>query len=343
MKIYLDEQACKATLAPLSLTRHVADIRVGILTILEKWTLLLKGQAEIIIGESCPKNAIAIPAHLIPCISNYQSILNNPQNNTAPQLFYPWHIVQHNDWAIKEDYLLLTKGRNAASIPSSVQTVCPENIFIEEGADLSYCTINAAHGPVYIGKKALVMEGVCIRGPFALGENATVKMGATIYGATTIGPYCVAGGEIKNSMLMGYSNKAHEGYLGDSVIGEWCNLGAGTVNSNVKNNAASAAYTINRQGDKVQVGPKAGLVMGDYSRTAINTSFNTASMVGVCCHVMHRDFPPSFLPDFSWGEESYRLDKAFEHIAGWKQMKGHQLTDKEKQVLTTLYSISNQH
>ena len=163
-------------------------------------------------------------------------------------------------------------------------------------------------------------------------------MGAKIYGATTIGPYCIAGGEIKNSVFFGYSNKAHDGYLGDSVIGEWCNMGAGTSNSNIKNTAGTINLWNNTSNLFEAAGIKCGLLMGDYSRCAINTSFNTGTVVGVCCNIFGNTMPPKYIPDFSWGNEKYILAKALEDIDNWKRLKGLTITDSEKKLLAHLHS-----
>ena len=181
------------------------------------------------------------------------------------------------------------------------------------------------------------MEGTQIRGPFAAGEGAVVKMGAKIYGATTLGPFSVAGGEIKNSMLFGFSNKAHDGYLGDSVIGEWCNLGAGTSNSNVKNTGGQVTYYQYSNAPGKQAGSKAGLLMGDYSRCAINTAFNTGTVVGVCCNIFG-ERPARFVPDFSWGTDRYIFEKVLQDIANWKKMKGRDVLPAEIEMLKQLYS-----
>lgn len=220
------------------------------------------------------------------------------------------------------------------------QFIAPENIYIEEGAIISHSIINASTGPVYIGKNAQILEGCLIRGPFALGENAILKMGAKIYGATTIGPGCIAAGEIKNSILMSFSNKAHDGYLGDSVLGSWCNLGAGTSNSNLKN-TATAIKIWNRPGfDTTYSSLKCGLLMGDYSRSAINTSFNTGTIVGVGAHVFGNGLTPKFIPSFSWGAEGikrYQFDKFVTDLRIWKEWKGKTVTAEEIAVLRHVY------
>ena len=246
-----------------------------------------------------------------------------------------------NDWALKKDFELLTNGRQSQKLSSTNQAISPENIFVEEGAEVECAVINASTGPVYIGKNATRMEGCVIRGPFAMCEGATLKMGAKVYGATTIGPYCSAGGEIKNIVMIGYSNKAHDGYLGDSVIGEWCNLGAGTTNSNVKNTAGEVKMWDNAAKEFMPVGIKAGLIMGDYSRSAINTAFNTGTVVGVCCNIFTEGFPPKLVHNFTWGNEKYNFEKAIKDIDNWKKLKHQSITDKEKNILQQLYNQSN--
>ena len=185
------------------------------------------------------------------------------------------------------------------------------------------------------------MEGCIIRGPFAMGEGSILKMGTKIYGATTLGPYCTVGGEIKNSIFFGYSNKSHDGYLGDSVIGEWCNLGAGTSNSNIKNTAGSVKIWNEFTTQYLHAGVKCGLLMGDYSRAAINTSFNTGSVVGIASNVFCNGFPPTFIKSFSWGNKNYEFEKALEHIENWKKLKGHLLSVEEKNILSDIYHQKN--
>jgi UDP-N-acetylglucosamine diphosphorylase/glucosamine-1-phosphate N-acetyltransferase len=342
VEIFLDESECKEALWPLSATRHVSALLVGILTIKEKWQKLLGENKVLLSKESTSQNTITIPANIIPDIDNYLLILDsastNGQFNHFTSIKYPWQITQINNDAIRNDFRLLTEGRNFSPLPSMVQAINSQAIFIENDADISPCILNASDGPIYIGKEATIMDGALIRGPFALGENAVVKMGAKIYGATSVGRFSVVGGEIKNSVIFGYSNKAHDGYLGDSVIGEWCNLGAGTSNSNVKNNAGEVYYTSIHTNERVKAGKKAGLIMGDYSRAAINTSFNTGTIVGVCCNIFDSAFPPKLVPDFSWGDEKYDLQKAFRDIENWKQWKGTSMTEEERNNLSLIYS-----
>jgi len=265
-------------------------------------------------------------------------ILPGVISNESKEILSAFDIVRFNDWALRQDFALITKGRRSQTISSTNNIISPENIFIEEGAKIEYAIINASAGPVYIGKNAEIMEGAMIRGPFALCEGGIIKMGAKIYGATTIGPYSVAGGEIKNSVIFGNSNKAHDGYLGDSVLGEWCNLGAGATNSNVKNTAGEVRLWNHTTKSYDGVGMKAGLLMGDYSRAAINTSFNTGTVVGICCNIFGTGFPPKYIPDFTWGAERYDLEKAMKDIANWKKLKGGDITKYEKEILTTLYN-----
>lgn len=340
MTIILDDSFSKEQLYPFTATRHVADIRIGILTIREKWTLI---KARNLISED--DKIVTVPANIIPTPTNVNNILNSfisakelTDEDILKQIKYPWNIFQLNDWALRNDFELITAGRKSAPLSSTNKTISPENIFVEEGAKIEYCIINASTGPVYIGKNAEMMEGSMIRGSFALCDGATLKMGSKIYGATTIGPNCVAAGEIKNSIIFANSNKGHDGYLGDSVIGEWCNLGGGTTNSNIKNTAGEVKVWDNKTKDYVLTGLKCGLIMGDYSRAAINTSFNTGTVVGVCCNIFGEGFPPKFINDFTWGKERYTFDKALQDIGNWKKLKGETITPVEKNILKEIYN-----
>jgi UDP-N-acetylglucosamine diphosphorylase/glucosamine-1-phosphate N-acetyltransferase len=339
MKILLDDITGKKNLAPFTATRSVADIRVGILTIREKWEKL-SGKKIHTTSEANPdphaNETVLISANIIPSQQGYNSLLNK-QATSHTVLEYPWHIFQYNGKALKEDFDLICKDRKSQPLSSTNKAVTPENIFIEEGAIIEHSILNASEGPIYIGKNALMMEGCLIRGPFAMCERSTLKMGTKIYGATTIGPYCLAGGEIKNSVLLGYSNKAHDGYLGDSVIGEWCNLGAGTSNSNIKNTAGIVKVWVDNEDNFLPVDIKCGLLMGDYSRSAINTSFNTGTVVGVCCNVFCEGFPNKYIPHFTWGNQEYILDKAILDIDNWKKLKGKSISDNEIKILTDIY------
>ena len=273
----------------MSLTRHVADLRCGITTIAEKWESLLGTPVKKISGTP-PKGSLDIPANYIPDEKFLQEIIQCLKDGELPGekymltvIEYPWQLFEKNDLVLRQDFNQITSGRTSAALPPEVNVLEKENIFIETGAKLYPCYINAQEGPVYIAEGALVMEGCMLRGPLALLPGSTIKMGTRIYGATTIGPGSVAGGEIKNSIFTGYSNKGHDGYLGDSVLGEYCNLGAGTSNSNLKNNASPITYQV--KDELYPAGKKGGLIMGDFSRTAINTSLNTGTVIGVSCNV----------------------------------------------------------
>lgn len=276
-----------------------------------------------------------IASNIIPTTQNFRNILEGDLSG-ADRLERPWQIFQWNEKYLKADFDLITKGRKSAPLSDSNMLIAPENIFMEPGAVMEGCMVNASAGPVYIGKNALIMEGAMIRGPFAACENSVVKMGAKIYGATTLGPSCVGGGEIKNVVMFGFSNKAHDGYLGDSVIGQWCNMGAGTNCSNVKNTAGTVYVQTSLNLPAEPAGIKAGLLMGDYSRCAINTSFNTGTVVGVCCNIFGHEMPAKYVPHFTWGKEHYAFEKALKDINNWKAMKGRALTDEEITILKSI-------
>jgi UDP-N-acetylglucosamine diphosphorylase/glucosamine-1-phosphate N-acetyltransferase len=252
-------------------------------------------------------------------------------------------LIKLNQQLILQDFNLIKAKRVSKQLDNSNKVIGEDQIFIEEGATVSCSNLNASEGPIYIGRDAIVMEGVSIRGPFALGRKAVVKMNTSIYGATSIGPYCLAGGEIKNSILMGYSNKGHEGYLGDSIIGYWCNLGAGTCNSNIKNTAGKVQLW--NEGDQVwdTIGQKMGMLVGDYSRFAIQSRINTGSYIGVSANIFGMGLLPKNLPNFTWGVlPGYRIDKAIDDINNWMILKGNQISEPEKSVLKHLYQISAQ-
>lgn len=351
-QVFLTEKEIKDHLFPFTLTRHAIDIRIGILTIREKWEAYLKQPVALIDEQAKPAtDATIISGNIIPSRQFIHSLVkadgqfsDSPAWDSVKLLQHPWNIFMWNDWALRQDFDLLTANRQSAPIPPGVQSVNPENIFIEDDAKISYCLINASTGPVYIGKHAEIMEGAMIRGPVALCERSVVKMGTRIYGATTIGPCSTVGGEIKNSVIFGYSNKGHDGYLGDSVIGEWCNLGAGTSNSNVKNNAGDIKIWDQQCQEYIVAGVKCGLIMGDYSRSAINTSFNTGTVVGVCVNVFGEGLTPKFIPSFTWGIKQpviYELSKALADIENWKKLKNVTLTEDNKTQLKRIFEKLN--
>jgi len=354
MKIILDDSAIKESLYPFGVVNPVSSIRVGILTLKEKWERITGADIFESVdsfiksaGDKNEKPDLFIESNIIPTkewwgevypsVSAGNVTLNTEGNNKVKKLEHPWQIFQLNDWALRQDYDLITANRPSQPISFTNKIIAPENIFIEAGAKVEHSIINASTGPVYIGKNAEVMEGCMVRGPFAMCEGAVLKMGAKVYGATTLGPLCMGGGEIKNSVLFGYSNKAHDGYLGDSVLGEWCNLGAGTSNSNIKNTAGIVKLWNNQTESYLPAGIKAGLIMGDYSRAAINTSFNTGTVVGICCNVFGEGFPPKFISDFTWGKERYTFAKILEDINNWKQLKNQSITENEVNILKKLY------
>jgi UDP-N-acetylglucosamine diphosphorylase / glucose-1-phosphate thymidylyltransferase / UDP-N-acetylgalactosamine diphosphorylase / glucosamine-1-phosphate N-acetyltransferase / galactosamine-1-phosphate N-acetyltransferase len=389
-KIIFTEEYCNPkNLHPFTLTRHIQDIRVGILTIREKWEQLLKlprfdkwegyyldDENSIKIDKHIGKDiCLMVHANVLPTKSiiskikklqhgEFLSVTNEggiaykfsakevvglhkikitksvEHDESLKVLQYPWQIFQLNDWAIRQDFELITAKRKSQPISKTNKLINASQIFIEPGAKVEHCILNASTGPIYIGKNALVMEGSMIRGPFALCEGAVVKMGSKIYGATTVGPYCSVGGEIKNAVLLGYSNKGHDGYLGDSVIGEWCNIGAGTSVSNIKNNCGDVKFWVDGDKKEINAGVKAGLLLGDYSKTAINSSFNTGTVVGICCNVVANGLAPKYIPHFTWGSDGitkYKLSKALEDINKWKHLKGFAITERETKILTDIY------
>ena len=248
-----------------------------------------------------------------------------------------------NGEEIIKDFELLTKGKNSAKVSSTNTLISSENIFIEEGVKMECVILNASTGPIYIAKNSEIMEGSLVRGPFALGESSQLKMGAKIYGATTIGPYCKVGGEVNNSVIFGYSNKAHDGFIGNSVIGEWCNLGADSNTSNLKNNYAEVKLWNYPAEKYLKTGLQfCGTIMGDHSKCGINTMFNTGSIVGVSANVFGSGFPRNFIPDFSWGGahgfETFSINKSFEVANIVFERRGLIFDEKEKEILIYIYN-----
>ncbi|MBL7774270.1 MAG: GlmU family protein [Chitinophagaceae bacterium] len=274
----------------------------------------LKTNESLYIGACCIAARVdgTTIQQLEPWKTNHTSIFSGEVN----QILHLWDIFSLNDMALRYDYSLLTKGRTSQKI-SSTNQILGNDIFIEDGATVECSILNASTGPIYIGKDALVMEGCMVRGPFSLGEQGVLKMGAKIYGATTLGPGCKAGGEVQNSVMFANSNKAHDGYLGNSVLGEWCNLGADTNNSNLKNNYEEVRLWNETKKTFEKTGLQfCGLMMGDHSKCGINTMFNTGTVVGVSCNIYGAGFPRNFIPSFSWGSANgfieYQLNKAMD-------------------------------
>ena len=357
MNYILFDGTVRNALLPFTFTRPVADIRVGILTIREKWekylgttttTLteeylmekypMVEMEQNVMINASFLPNPILI--EMVQNLESNQAIILGDEiiafytNDTQEEVDFDdydvvdyegevlrientWDIFAKNDAALREDFDLLTEDRTSQPIPKSVNVIASENIFIEEGAKLEFVTLNASTGPIYIGKNAEIMEGSVIRGPFALCESGRVKLASKVYGATTVGPHSVIGGEVSNSVLFGYSNKGHDGFLGNSVLGEWCNIGADSNNSNLKNNYEEVRLWSYEAAGFARTGLQfCGLMMGDHSKCGINTMFNTGTVVGVSTNIFGAGFPRNFVPSFSWGGASgfttYLTSKAFQ-------------------------------
>lgn len=358
MNYILFDGPSRNKLLPLTFTKPVADLRLGILTIRGKWEMHLGNTTSTVteeyLSEKFPmvefEDNVMINASYLPTDDLVEAILDLKPlqaifdgedviafytQDTQEEIDFDeytqievgvkalfkiehtWDIFSKNHRAIELDYKLITQDRESVKIPKSVQVINAENIFIEEGATLNFCTLNASEGPIYIGKDAEVMEGALIRGPFALCEGATVKMGSKIYTGTTIGPFCKVGGEINNAVLMAYSNKGHDGFLGNSVLGEWCNIGADSNNSNLKNNYEEVRlWDYETEGFSKTGLQFCGLIMGDHSKCGINTMFNTGTVIGVSVNIFGTGFPRNFVPSFSWGGASgfttYKTEKAFQ-------------------------------
>jgi len=375
MKIQLCDAGFFKRFNPLTLTRPVGDLRMGILTNTQRWKLFsgestIYYDTELYLQDKFPACADAdllIAATLIPDQKIAETILSLPQNTaliwndnwlatrgkmvktiewTGEKPVYMqqrWHLYQYNHLALENDFQVMTKNRKSAVL-SNTNTVIGDinQVFIEEGATVEASILNTLNGPIYIGKNAEVMEGSLIRGGFALCENAQVKMGAKIYGATTIGPECKVGGEVSNSIFQSFSNKGHDGFVGNSLIGEWCNLGADTNTSNLKNNYAPVSTYCYEQQKEIPTDTQfMGLSMGDHSKCSINTMWNTASVVGISCNIFGTDFPSKYTPSFSWGgakNVAFRLEKALEYANNMMQRRNTELSEAEKTIFMYLYN-----
>jgi len=382
MNYILFDGPSRNKLLPFTYTRPVADIRIGILTIREKWEKYLGFTTSTVtedyltekfpmveLEENVMINASYLPngelVELIKSLKEKQAIFKdedviafhtkdeqedvNFEEYEAIEfereilcIENTWDIFSKNSEAIHQDFELLTKGRQSQPIPKGVNVINPQNIFIEEGAKLEFVTLNASSGPIYIGENAEIMEGSIIRGPFALCESAIVKLGAKIYGPTTVGPHSRVGGEVNNSVLFGYSNKGHDGFLGNSVLGEWCNLGADTNNSNLKNNYAEVRLWDYETEGFARTGLQfCGLMMGDHSKCGINTMFNTGTVVGVSANIFGSGFPRNFIPSFSWGGNSgfttYLTKKAFEVAKVVMSRRNVEFTEQDAAILEHVF------
>ncbi len=392
MNYILFDSAHRNNLLPLTFTRPVADLRIGILTIREKWEFLLgektstltepylsakfplvKAKSNILInGSVCPNKelvedvvslkpgqtlvredaiiAMALTAETLETFdgeagSDIQTI---SIENDFVKIENTWDLFNHNDRVLREDFEMITKGRKSQPLSKTNSLVNPENIFVEEGAVVEFSILNASTGPIYIGKDAEIMEGCKIRGPLALCDHSVLKMDAKIYGATTIGPHSKVGGEVNNSVFLGYSNKAHDGFLGQSVLGEWCNLGADTNTSNLKNTYEEVKLWCYSEDSFVPTGLQfCGLVMGDHSKSGINTMFNTGTVVGVNANVFGAGFQRNFVPSFSWGGthgfSDFELKKAINIATAVYKRRGLEFDKTEQDILKEIYSLTHKN
>ncbi|HEY4616811.1 MAG TPA: GlmU family protein [Flavobacterium sp.] len=382
MNYILFDGPARNALLPFTFTRPVADILIGIMTIRQKWEMhlgsttttlteeylsdkfpMVELEDNVMINASFLPNAVL--AEMIGNLEPNQVIFKGEEvvafytqedqeevdfdsyeiieyNEDCLTVQNTWDIFSKNDAAIREDFEFLTEGRKSQPIPKSVNVIAPENIFIEEGAKLEYVTLNASTGPIYIGKDSEIMEGSVIRGPFALCEGAVVKMAAKIYGATTVGPHSRIGGEVNNSVISAYSNKGHDGFLGNSVLGEWCNIGADSNNSNLKNNYEEVKLWSYETEGFAKTGLQfCGLMMGDHSKCGINTMFNTGTVIGVSANIFGSGFPRNFVPSFSWGGaagfSTYITKKAFETARLVMSRRNVDFDEKEAAILEHVF------
>jgi len=382
MNYILFDGPARTALLPFTFTRPVADILIGIMTIRQKWEMRLGSTTttltEDYLSEKFPmvemEENIMINASFLPNIILVEMVSNLKHNQAifkgedviafytnenqeevdfdsyeiidfegdCIRIEHTWDIFSKNDAAIREDFEFLTEDRKTQPIPKSVNAIAKENIFIEEGAKLEFVILNASSGPIYLGKNSEVMEGSVIRGPFALCEGAVVKMAAKIYGATTIGPYSKIGGEVNNAVLFACSNKGHDGFLGNSVLGEWCNIGADTNTSNLKNNYEEVKLWSYETESFAKTGLQfCGLMMGDHSKCGINTMFNTGTVVGVSANIFGSGFPRNFVPSFSWGGAAgfttYLTKKAFETARLVMSRRDIEFDEKEAAILEHVF------
>lgn len=299
-----------------------------------------------------PGNGITRNGRVIALYTNQQLLFNFSKDDckevdfvewpaSVHLLNYPFEINQWSDAIVREDFLLITTGKTSQPISASNQVTSVQDIFIEEGAVAEHCIINASSGPVYIGKNCLIMEGTMIRGPFTMLEGSMVKMGSKIYGATTVGKQCTVGGEIKNTMFFDYSNKAHDGYIGDAVIGSWCNLGAGTSCSNIKNTAAEVKIWNQLLHQWISAGNKCGVILGDYTKVAINSSLTTGMVSGICSNILTNGLSAKYIKDFTWNihtGEKYLFEKAIRDIENWMQLKNKLFTVADREILQHIFN-----
>ena len=389
--ILFDDQHVRTSLLPLTFTRPVSEIRVGICTITQKWEQTLRSRISFLTepylqtkypqvntsndvfinGAICPDEA------LLGAIQSLQKgdrlmhgdilVAYRPEElpdmltdiDQIPDIRVQTHqqhitiirdlcdIYTSNGEQIRTDFRRITAGLASRPITDPHTAVYnPGQIFIEEGVEMKACVLNAEGGPIYIGRNAQLHEGTVVRGPIAVGEGSVLNMGSKIRPDTTIGPYCKVGGEVSNSVIFGHSNKSHDGFMGNSVLGEWCNLGADTNTSNMKNDYGPVKQWSYNEGGMRDTGRQfCGLVMGDHSKAGINTMFNTGTVVGVSCNVFGADFPPKYMPAFSWGGaaglEIYHLGKALEVADRAMQRRGLRLDETDRHILTTIFHLTH--
>jgi len=386
MNYILSDGNHREDLFPFTFTRPVSEIRVGIMTIGEKWEKWLNAsvshQTEAYLSEKFPLtvtventviNSVYLPNEdLVEAINNLKMgealigddsyiayVTENletgfeesaytaiPFEGEVLTIKNTWDIFSNNAAALQADFDLITKGRKSQPISDTNQVKGPGNIFIEEGATVEFCVLNASTGPIYIGKNALMMEGCTVRGGLALCENAILKMGAKIYGAVTAGPGCKLGGEVNNAVLFANSNKGHDGFLGNSVLGEWCNIGADTNTSNLKNNYTPVRLWNYKTEGFAKTGLQfCGLMMGDHSKCGINVMFNTGTVVGVSANIFGSGFPRNFIPSFSWGGATagyttFRTNKAFEVAEAMMKRRNMEFNDTEAKILEYVFEFT---
>ena len=369
MKINLDDCGLHLRFAPLTLTRPVGNLRIGILTNDERWKRFLP-EAEIgFITENylsgkfkSLENGIRVNASIIPNEDIVVAVLNLEENTVLywndifiasngnkvqkvqftgqepVQLSQRWHLYQKNGVVLEQDFDLITAGRKSQKLSNTNTLIGPVNrLFLEEGAIVEASILNTTTGAIYVGKDAEIMEGSVVRGGLALNEHAALKLSTKVYGPCTLGPHCKVGGEINNVTFQAYSNKGHDGFLGNASIGEWCNLGADTNSSNLKNNYGNVSTYSYEQNAEIKTDTQfMGVCMGDHSKCSINSMFNTATVVGVSCNIYGADFPPKFIPSFSWGGSDgfvkFKLNKAIEYSNNMMNRRGLSLTPEEIEI-----------
>lgn len=386
--ILFDNPTIRQDLLPFTFTRPVADIRVGMLTIAEKWQKILNTKTTFstvpYLSQKYPtqctsdnlwiNGAVCPDAEFVSLIKNLQPgdaiakdnmiLAVRTPDDEVPEIItgiihefrssvtlidQVWKIYQYNGAQIRADFELITWGRTSASILDvHTRVYAPENIFLEEGAQVRAALLNAENGPIYLGKNSMVQEGALIRGPFALCEESHVNMGAKVRGDTTVGPFSKIGGEVSNSVIFGYSNKSHDGFLGNSVIGEWCNIGADTNTSNLKNNYENIKLWNYAKGGFKDTGLMfCGLMFGDHSKCGINTMFNSGTVVGVSASIFGDGYPRTFIPSFSWGGAAgfttFQFNKAMETAAKAMGRRSLPLTENDKEILEHIYNESAQY